>query len=78
MRGNRVHVPTPKIPVGMALEEEKSPEVEEMEVVTAALSQKLYIEDIDAPDSGNPQLCAEYVKEIYEYMMKLEVRLDPL
>ncbi len=53
----------------------KSPEVEEMEVVTAQLSQKLHIEDIDTIDSDNPQLCAEYVKEIYEYMMMLEVSL---
>ena len=30
-------------------------------------------DDIDDIDSDNPQLCAEYVKEIYVYMMKLEV-----
>lgn len=53
---------------------EKSPEVEEMEVVTAQLSRQLCIEDIDTVDSENPQLCAEYVKDIYEYMMMLEVR----
>lgn len=52
-----------------------SPEIEEMEVVTLQLSRKLCIEDIDAVDSENPQLCAEYVKEIYEYMMMLEVSL---
>ena len=65
-----MHIPTPRKPVG-----EKSPDVEEMEVVTAELSKKLCIEDIDAADSSNPQLCAEYVKEIYEYMMMLEVWL---
>ena len=70
----RVHIPSPKKP----LEEEKSPEVEEMEVVTAQLSRQLYIEDIDAGDTGNPQLCSEYVKEIYEYMMMLEVRVTPV
>lgn len=52
---------------------EKSPEVEDMEIVTSQLSTKLCIEDIDATDCDNPQLCAEYVKEIYEYMMMLEV-----
>jgi hypothetical protein len=57
---------------------EKSPEVEEMEIVTAQLSAKLCIEDIDASDGDNPQLCAEYVKEIYEYMMMLEVSLSCL
>lgn len=63
-----VHVPAP------SKVEPMSPEVEEMEVVTSQLSRKLCIEDIDAVDSENPQLCAEYVKEIYEYMMMLEVR----
>ncbi len=66
-----MHIPTPRKVVSA---EEKSPEVEEMEVVTAQLSQKLCIEDIDAADSSNPQLCVEYVKEIYQYMMMLEVR----
>ena len=42
--------------------------------ITSALSQKLVIEDIDENDQENPQLCAEYVKEIYEYMRELEVR----
>lgn len=53
---------------------EKSPEVEDMEIVAAQLSQQLQIEDIDNIDADNPQLCAEYVKEIYEYMMMMEVR----
>lgn len=46
-----------------------------MEVVEVAaqFSQQLCIEDIDTLDYENPQLCAEYVKEIYEYMMLLEV-----
>ena len=34
------------------------------------------IEDIDAFDIENPQLCCEYVKDIYKYMEKLEVSLD--
>lgn len=33
----------------------------------------LAIDDIDAEDHGNPQLCAEYVQEIYHYMRQLEV-----
>ena len=41
--------------------------------ITAALSQQLVIEDIDESDKDNPQLCSEYVKEIYEYMRELEV-----
>ena len=52
-----------------------SPKVEEMEVAQVAqqLSEQLHIEDIDSADSDNPQLCAEYVKEIYMYMRELEV-----
>ena len=57
---------------------EKSPQVEEMEIVTSQLSSKLHIEDIDAADTDNPQLCAEYVKDIYEYMMMLEVSFSEI
>ena len=31
-----------------------------------------FIEDIDAADGDNPQLCAEYVKDIYDYLRQLE------
>ena len=31
------------------------------------------VEDIDKADHGNPQLCSEYVNEIYVYMRMLEV-----
>ena len=41
--------------------------------ITSALTHKLVIEDIDESDRDNPQLCAEYVKEIYSYMRELEV-----
>ena len=54
-------------------EDNPSPEVEEMEVVTEQLSRQLCIEDIDTVDTDNPQLCAEYVKDIYKYIMTLEV-----
>ena len=51
------------------------PEVMDMDVgqIALALSNKLVIEDIDESDRDNPQLCAEYVKEIYAYMRELEV-----
>ena len=35
-------------------------------------SLRTFIEDIDAADGENPQLCAEYVKDIYEYLRLLE------
>ena len=31
--------------------------------------------DIDAADSANPQLCAEYAPEIYKYLKTLEVNV---
>lgn len=31
------------------------------------------ITDIDADDFENPQLCAEYAREIYQYLLKYEV-----
>ncbi|NWU91872.1 CCNB2 protein, partial [Upupa epops] len=33
-----------------------------------------HVEDIDAEDSGNPQLCSDYVKDIYLYLRELELR----
>ena len=32
------------------------------------------IEDIDTEDWENPQLCSDYVKDIYQYLRQLEVR----
>lgn len=52
-----------------------SPEAMDMGKITEAFSQQLQIEDIDIADSDNPQLCAEYAKDIYVYMKDLEVRL---
>lgn len=46
----------------------RSPEPEDMEVVL-----RHDVNDIDILDKENPQLCAEYVKEIYQYMLELEV-----
>ena len=61
-------VPPPK-------EKHVSPKAEEMEIaqVTQQLSEQLHIEDIDSGDADNPQLCSEYVKDIYVYMRELEV-----
>ncbi|KAM8972244.1 G2/mitotic-specific cyclin-B2-like [Pelodytes ibericus] len=32
------------------------------------------VEDIDAEDSSNPQLCSDYVKDVYNYLRQLEVQ----
>jgi len=38
----------------------------------SATELRKFVEDIDAADGDNPQLCAEYVKDIYEYLRHLE------
>ena len=45
----------------------------EVHQVAVAFSQMMHIEDVDAGDADNPQLCSEYVLEIYHYMRRLEV-----
>ena len=46
---------------------------EEEELCQAFSDTLLAVEDIDAEDSEQPQLCSEYVKDIYAYLMDLEV-----
>ncbi|XP_033121875.1 G2/mitotic-specific cyclin-B-like [Anneissia japonica] len=57
--------------------EPKSPEaMDTVDVgeIAVAFSEKmvLNIEDIDKNDTDNPQLCCEYVNDIYDYMRQLE------
>ncbi|XP_053319733.1 G2/mitotic-specific cyclin-B2-like [Spea bombifrons] len=33
-----------------------------------------HVEDIDAEDTDNPQLCSDYVKDVYNYLKHLEVQ----
>jgi len=60
-------------------EEVKEPVKEDSAAVVVAKpdaysvdSLRAFIEDIDAADGDNPQLCAEYVKDIYDYLRQLE------
>lgn len=50
----------------------RSPKLEDMELEQVADAQ-LHIDDTDTDDADNPQLCTEYVKEIYQYMREMEV-----
>lgn len=52
-----------------------SPEDMDMDMgkITEEFAQQLHIDDIDSIDAENPQLCAEYAKDIYAYMKELEV-----
>lgn len=49
-----------------------SPEAMDM----AEAFSELHIDDIDTDDFDNPQLCAEYVKDIYKYIREQEVCLQ--
>ncbi|KAM4675026.1 G2/mitotic-specific cyclin-B2-like [Discoglossus pictus] len=57
-------VPSP-LPVDVSMKEE-----ELCQAFSDALNN---VEDIDAEDGGNPQLCSEYVMDIYNYLKQLEV-----
>ncbi|XP_029444997.1 G2/mitotic-specific cyclin-B2-like isoform X2 [Rhinatrema bivittatum] len=48
--------------------------VKEEELCRVFSDTLLNVEDIDAGDGGNPQLCSEYVKDIYVYLRNLEAQ----
>ncbi|XP_029431059.1 G2/mitotic-specific cyclin-B2 isoform X1 [Rhinatrema bivittatum] len=48
--------------------------MKEEELCQAFSDTLLNVEDIDAGDGGNPQLCSEYVKDIYIYLRNLEAQ----
>jgi len=52
-------------------------EEEDDDIMTLENFANLSVDDIDLDDLGNPTLCAEYVKDIYKYMRKLEKHLKP-
>lgn len=61
----------PREPAGASVEEEKEEEQQQLcQAFSAAL---LSVEDVDKQDGEQPQLCSEYVKEIYSYLRELEV-----
>ncbi|XP_069812663.1 G2/mitotic-specific cyclin-B2-like [Dendropsophus ebraccatus] len=69
-----------KVTVIEAPAEESSPipmdvSMKEEEELCQAFSDALNnVEDIDAEDGGNPQLCSEYVMDIYNYLKQLELQ----
>ena len=57
------------------LQETAEPECMDVNSVSAAFQEKLMIEDIDQNDHGNPQLCSEYVRDIYKYLRHVEKKV---
>lgn len=49
------------------------PEVTEEELCQAFSESLLSVQDVDKHDRDQPQLCSEYVKDIYNYLHQLEV-----
>ncbi|XP_034385313.1 G2/mitotic-specific cyclin-B2-like isoform X2 [Cyclopterus lumpus] len=69
----QVRVPAPEpLPAESA---DVSMREEEEEVLCQAFSEALLtVQDVDEEDSEQPQLCSEYVKDIYAYLHVLEVQ----
>ncbi|KAK0136726.1 G2/mitotic-specific cyclin-B2 [Merluccius polli] len=63
----------PVVPAASVPEESADVSMKEEELCQAFSDALLTVEDIDDQDGDMPQLCAEYVKDIYAYLMVLEV-----
>ena len=64
----------PPPPYAAPTKESVAEEAMDVGQMAEAFSTKLQIEDIDELEYDNPQLCAEYAKDIYMYMRELEQR----
>nr|XP_019968903.1 PREDICTED: G2/mitotic-specific cyclin-B2-like [Paralichthys olivaceus] len=69
-----VQVPAAAHPVPSVPEEPADVSMkEEQELCRAFSEQLLSVQDVDEQDADQPQLCSEYVKDIYKYLHVLEV-----
>lgn len=66
-------MPPVQAPEASMPEESADVSMKEDELCQAFSDALLAVEDIDDQDGDMPQLCAEYVKDIYAYLMALEV-----
>lgn len=48
---------------------------EEDELCQAFSEALLTVQDVDEDDEDQPQLCSQYVKDIYSYLRELEVKV---
>ncbi|XP_034534542.1 G2/mitotic-specific cyclin-B2 isoform X2 [Notolabrus celidotus] len=68
-----VQVPAPADPLPSVSEESADVSMKEEEQLCQAFSEALLtVQDVDEQDADQPQLCSEYVKEIYKYLHALE------
>ncbi|KAM7015874.1 G2/mitotic-specific cyclin-B2-like isoform 2-T2 [Tautogolabrus adspersus] len=69
-----VQVPAPADPLPPVSEESADVSMKEEEELCQAFSEALLaVQDVDEEDADQPQLCSEYVKDIYKYLHVLEV-----
>ncbi|XP_060709284.1 G2/mitotic-specific cyclin-B2 [Hemiscyllium ocellatum] len=71
-----VEEPVPRTPVSptpmdVSMTEDSS--TKEEDLCQAFSEAILKVEDIDAQDSDNPQMCSQYIKDIYKYLRQLEM-----
>ncbi|KAG7283722.1 hypothetical protein CRUP_034346, partial [Coryphaenoides rupestris] len=64
----------PEPPLPSMPEESADVSMKEEELCQAFSDARLTVEDIDEQDGDMPQLCSEYVKDIYAYLSTLEVQ----
>ncbi|XP_022603824.1 G2/mitotic-specific cyclin-B2 isoform X1 [Seriola dumerili] len=69
-----VKVQAPADPVPPVSEESTDVSMKENELCQAFSEALLTVHDVDEQDADLPQLCSEYVKEIYKYLHVLEVQ----
>lgn len=69
-----VQVPAPADPLPSVSEESADVSMKEEEALCQAFSEALLtVQDVDEQDADQPQLCSQYVKDIYKYLHVLEV-----
>uniref|UniRef100_A0A3Q3LF13 G2/mitotic-specific cyclin-B2 n=1 Tax=Labrus bergylta TaxID=56723 RepID=A0A3Q3LF13_9LABR len=69
-----VQVPAPADPLPSVSEESADVSMKEEAELCQAFSEALLaVQDVDELDADQPQLCSEYVKDIYKYLQVLEV-----
>ncbi|XP_030269279.1 G2/mitotic-specific cyclin-B2-like isoform X1 [Sparus aurata] len=68
-----VQVPAPADPLPSVSEESADVSMKEEEALCQAFSEALLtVQDVDEQDADQPQLCSQYVKDIYKYLHVLE------
>eukprot|EP00064_Thunnus_orientalis_P014947 superscaffoldBa00002686_g14995 len=69
-----VRVEAPADPLPPVSEESADVSMKEDELCQAFSEALLTVQDVDEQDADMPQLCSEYVKDIYNYLRVLEVQ----